>query len=334
MRLVNLTMPAALLLSLCVSCNSHSSEAKQNYLGRRIKSASSEQAKDKEANPVLSSSAADSAAAGNTIGYGQAQTEDEKYERQTGGGAGPSKQHAEKKPSDAPQANPDWDKKIVKTADLKLEVKSFQSYTDQIHRLVKQSGGYIAQEQQNQSVYTIENTVTIKVPVDRFDDMMMHIASDSDKLVEKKISAEDVTMQIVDTKSRLEAKREVRERYLDLLKQARNMKDILAVQTEINDIQEEMEEAAGRIAYLGHSAAYSTINLNFYQVLTVVEPEDASPSFFHKLQNALTTGWEGFSSLVLGLISLWPLWMVVSLGLMGIRKWRAGLPVKPAASRP
>jgi len=58
---------------------------------------------------------------------------------------------------------------------------------------------------------------------------------------------------MADTRSRLETKKEVRERYLDLLKQARNMKDILAVQNEINDIQEQMEGAAGRT---GHSLAF------------------------------------------------------------------------------
>ena len=53
----------------------------------------------------------------------------------------------------AAQANPDWDKKIVKTADLQVEVKNYKSFYDRLHRAVRQFGGYIAQEEQSQSSY-------------------------------------------------------------------------------------------------------------------------------------------------------------------------------------
>jgi len=96
--------------------------------------------------------------------------------------------------------------------------------------------------------------MTIKVPVANFDDLLLQLPADSDKLVDKKISSQDVTMEVVDTKSRLETKREVRERYLELLRQAHKMEDILAVQSEINNIQQDMDQASGRIAWLGHSA--------------------------------------------------------------------------------
>ena len=55
------------------------------------------------------------------------------------------------------------------------------------------------------------------------DDLLLLLPSDSDRLTEKKMNSEDVTMEVIDTKSRLETKKEVRGRYLDLLKQARNI---------------------------------------------------------------------------------------------------------------
>ena len=223
-------------------------------------------------------------------------------------------------PTYPPPINPDWDKKIIKTADLSIETNDFRTFTLRLHNTVKQLGGYLAQEQQSQSASSIENTVSIKVPVDRFDDLVQQLASDSDKLIEKKISSEDVTGKIVDTKSRLETKKEVRERYLDLLKQARNMKDILTVQKEINDLQEEMDAAAGQISYLGHSAAFSTVNLRFYQVLDTGSIEDPSPTFFKKLKDALSEGWAWCSAVVLGVISFWPLWLGIGIGWYGLRR--------------
>jgi len=221
-----------------------------------------------------------------------------------------------------PSANPDWDKKIAKNGNLNVEVKNFKAYTLRLHEQVKAVGGYIAREEQSESTYKIENNIMIKVPVDRFDETVLQLASDSDRLMSKKISAEDVTMQLVDTKSRLETKKEVRERYLDLLKQAHSMKDILQVQNEINQVQEEMDGAAGRIAYLGHAAAYSTINLNFYQVLNESVQHDVEPSLLQKLSNAFKAGCFWVSTLIVGLVGLWPLLLAGALGLMWWKRRR------------
>jgi hypothetical protein len=154
-------------------------------------------------------------------------------------------------------------------------------------------------------------------------------------LVEKKISSEDVTTQLVDTRSRLETKKEVRERYLELLRQAKSMKDILAVHDVINGVQEEMDAAAGRIAYLGHSAAFSTINLKFYQVLDATVKDDPTPTFWHKLKDSVNEGWNWMSSFVLGLTSIWPLVLLGGLGWMIVRRRLRYIPRKtpPPAAR-
>jgi hypothetical protein len=218
-----------------------------------------------------------------------------------------------------PASNPDWDRKIVKTAGLNVEVKNFKDFTVQLHEKVRAAGGYIAQEEQNESPYKIENTVTIKVPVDRFDETVLRLVSDSDKVVSKKISSEDVTMQVIDTKSRLETKKQLRERYLDMLKQARSKADVLDLQREVDNIQTDIEGAAGRVAYLGHAAAYSTINLSFYQILDVTVKEETQPGFAHRLRNAFREGWGWVSILLVGLVELWP---VLLAGVLGLIWWR------------
>jgi hypothetical protein len=295
MKSIVFAMPVALLLSLCLGGNN------------------SKYADEK----ALDSS---SVAYGNTNGQMQNIGDDNKKDQ--------------KNPAAPLAANPDWDKKIVKTADLNLEVKDFATFTRRLHQAVKQSGGYIAQEEQTQSPTAITNSMTIKVPVAYFDDLLMELPADSDRLVDKKISTQDVTMEAVDTKSRLETKREVRERYLELLRQAHTTTDILTAQNEINNIQQEMDQASGRIAWLGHSAAYSTINLKFYQVLAPGVPEDHSPSFYRRLADALGDGWEGLSSLLLGLLRGWPL--LIGIGIVGywVRKTIRGAKVKTAMVRP
>ena len=210
-----------------------------------------------------------------------------------------------------PQTKPDWDKKIIKTANLNLEVKDYNAYNTSLRDKLKQFGGYITQEEQSQFEYKIENTLTIKIPVDQFDDAVNNISSNVKELNEKKITSEDVTTEVVDTRSRLEAKRQVRLRYLDLLKQAKNMEEILSVQSEINGIQEQIESAAGRMEYLQHSSSFSTIHLTYYQVLKEGAIDPDKPTFATRITNAFQFGWNWIGEFSIGLVSLWPILLVV-----------------------
>lgn len=220
---------------------------------------------------------------------------------------------------------PDWDKKIIKTATVSLEVKDYNKYYSVLYASVKRTGGYVAQENQSQTDYKTENVVTIKVPVAQFDEAVRLLINGTgeEKLIEKKIGSEDVTGEIVDTKSRVEAKRQVRLRYLDLLKQARNMEEILKVQNEINDLQEQIEMASGRMSYLNQSAAYSTIHLTFFKVLNPSAAIDTEPSFSVKLKNAFQNGWDFIKLLVLGLISIWPLLLLITGVWIGFKQWKS-----------
>ena len=106
-----------------------------------------------------------------------------------------------------PAASVDWDKKIIKTGTLKLEVKNFRQYNDAVHKTIKQFGAYIAQEEQHYADDKIETVVSIKVPVAQFEDMLNSFSGDSTRTLERKISTDDVTAEVVDTKARLESKK-------------------------------------------------------------------------------------------------------------------------------
>ena len=126
-------------------------------------------------------------------------------------------------------------------------------------------------------------------------------------------------MQTVDVRSRLDAKKQVRLRYLDLLKQAKNMEDILHVQSEINEIQEDIEATSGKLNYLKQSASFSTININYYQVLNP-GAVDNDPAYNTRIWSSFKNGWIWIGELIIGLISIWPLWLFGLIGWMITRK--------------
>ena len=215
-----------------------------------------------------------------------------------------------------PQVQQDWDKKIIKNGSLKLEVKEFKKSGDAIRQSIKKSGGYISQEEQNLVDEKSETTLTIKVPVAQFEDLMNELSGLSAKVIERKISTDDVTTEFIDTKSRLEAKKQMRLKYLDFLKQSKNMDEVLQVQKEINGIQEEIEAAMGRIGYIYQQAAFSTISLTFYEPSANFKPIDESPTFLKRASQAFSTGMQWLGNLLVGLISVWPLLLILVIGFL------------------
>jgi hypothetical protein len=208
--------------------------------------------------------------------------------------------------------SPEWDKKIIKTANLNLELQDYNGFNTAVHQSLNTFNAYVAQEQQLQDAGQISNTVIIKVPIDQFDNLMNHLSSldKNVKVLDKQVSSEDVSTQIVDPKSRLETKKKLRDKYFELMGQSKKMDDVIRVQNEISAITEDIEAASGRLEYLSHQSAYSTINLKYFQVLDAAKTDDVSPSFFTSFVNAFKQGGSIITNLFLFLVNIWPLVVV------------------------
>jgi len=92
------------------------------------------------------------------------------------------------------------------------------------------------------------------------------------------------------------------------------MEDVLRVQSEINDIKEEIESASGRMNYLSHQSAFSTINLTFYQPMAGYTPKNDNPGFVTKFITAFKTGCYFIADIFIGAVSIWPLFLLVIIG--------------------
>lgn len=88
------------------------------------------------------------------------------------------------------------------------------------------------------------------------------------------------------------------------------MKDILEVQKEINAIQEDIEAGSGRVEYLNHQAAYSTINLIYFQYINGSNQGNETPGFYTKLKEAFSEGGTIITGFLLFIVTIWPLLLV------------------------
>ncbi len=223
----------------------------------------------------------------------------------------------------------DWHKKIIKQSTIRIEVENYQEYNKAVHDWIKNWEGYISSEEEKSFDNSIQNTLIIKVPTHFFDEAVQYISSYSGKLLEKQVSAKDVTSEYYDTKSRIEAKRKVRLRYMDMLQKAKNMEEVLQVEREINAIQEQIELGEGRVQFLNHSTAYSTLQLTFFQFLGG-EPVK-QPGYGDRVLLALADGAKWCGELLIMIVSLWPLLVGGCLVFLLIRRnFNSGRKIKPA----
>jgi hypothetical protein len=205
--------------------------------------------------------------------------------------------------------------KIIKTANISVEVETYTESIIEIRKKIKQWKGYISTENEiNYSDYT-NNTISIRVPGEKFEGLVEELTKGVKKVDSKTVTSEDVTAEFVDVTARLKTKKEVELRYLELLKQAKSINDILQVEEQLRVIREEIEAKEGRLKLLNDQASYSTINLTVYEKYA----DQYEPGFFSKTGDALSAGWNGIKIFFIGLIYVWPFWILLAAGLFILR---------------
>ncbi len=219
----------------------------------------------------------------------------------------PANSTEKKDKTPVPISTPDWDKKIVKTADIELLVDNYPNYSKKLSAHIREAGGYIAQEQMEQTNYRTGNNLVIKIPTAGFTDFINSLQEPGSNMISKTIRTEDVTTEYIDTKARLQSKKEVREKYLVLLKQSSKIEDVLAVQSEINEIQESIESATARLNQLQHTSSFSTINLSCFQYENGYTGSGKNAAFSQKIVKAFHTGSTVLGNILLFIISIWPI---------------------------
>jgi hypothetical protein len=224
-------------------------------------------------------------------------------------------------PATADQAKPANQEHVIRQAEVKFQVKDLAESTHRVENVVEELGATLANTTQHQDGDNSTTDFVIRVQPENFKPLLRQLQKESVHLDVRTITSENVGMEYVDLQARKKAKLAVEQRFLGLLKEAKTIPQILEVEGQLKAIREEIESAEARLRYLQNQTSFSTIRLSMYQVIPVTVPE--GPSFGTRLVEAMSTGWELWLSLVVGLFYIWPAWLV-GIGIMiYLRKSRA-----------
>ena len=208
-------------------------------------------------------------------------------------------------------------RKVIKTGRMGIQVDRVEEAKRRVDSLVARYQGYYANEESNDG-YRSGVTLTIRVPAGRFDAFTAALEAGKGKMLYKNISARDVSEEYLDIETRLDNKRRYLERYQEILGRATTIKEIMEMEQYIRRLEEEIESAEGRLRYLDNQTAYSTLELG---LSTERIAESARDTFGKRVVRALSTGWNGLVSLLVGLLYLWPL-LLIGMVIAGVIRWQ------------
>jgi predicted nucleic acid-binding Zn-ribbon protein len=97
--------------------------------------------------------------------------------------------------------------------------------------------------------------------VDQFENALLRLRDLSLRVVDESAGGQDVSEEYVDLQSRLNNLESTRDRIRGFLDQAQTVDDSLRINQELSTIEDQIEQVKGRMNYLSHRAAYSTITV-------------------------------------------------------------------------
>lgn len=213
------------------------------------------------------------------------------------------------------------ERKIIKTSDFSIKVKKVAESNQRIKEMVAGEEGFISSMDLTNSTYRITSQLVIRVPAQRFDQLMDKIETESIYTNHRRVNAQDVTEEYLDIETRLNTKKQVRDRYVSILRdKAKTVEEVLKAEEAIRVIQEEIESREGRLNYLKNRVAMSTINLELYQEVPYTPDRGQRTTFWTRLKQSAVNGWSLIVNIVLGLVTIWPLVLIGGV-LIWRRKW-------------
>lgn len=212
--------------------------------------------------------------------------------------------------------NIEVERKLIKEGQVEFQTQDMDETRNKVLAAISKYKGYLSSDKEYKWEGRISQTLIIRVPAKDFDNLLSEATEGVGKFDTKEISVKDVTEEYLDVEARLKTKKELEARYLELLKKASSISDMLEIERQINNLRSEIESVEGRLNYLKSQVSFSTLTLTFYKETPY------SDSYLDKLLESLRFGWTNFSQFILFLIRLWPFLILIPVIIMGWKRWR------------
>lgn len=210
--------------------------------------------------------------------------------------------------------------KRIRRAELSLEVEDLKEAELRVRETISAHRGRIDGERLEAQSWRDYKQWVVRVPVERFDEVLDALQNVAKKVQALDIRVEDVTRASADLRARLHTLQATEARYLEILERAESVSDVLAVEAQLSDVRMRIEQLQAQDRALEDHVQMSTIVLRMYTERVDRSTEGAS--FGQQLLDAVRWGVHGLRRVVVVLVSLWPFVLLASALALWIRRRR------------
>lgn len=228
--------------------------------------------------------------------------------------------------------------KLIYTAQLDMETTAFEESVSALAALTEQCGGYYEQSSSNSWSGYRHGEYVIRVPAAQYR-TFLDGAGRLCHVTYQREQAEDVSEAYYDADGRLKTQQTKLSRLQELLTQAEDMEDIIAIESAISETEEMIDSLSGELRRYDALVDYSTVTVSLNEVYKLSNVEDAPIGFGSRMSAALAGGWhsflDGLEAIVIAIASAWA-WLVliaviaVPIVMLSIRKGKKNHAAPPA----
>lgn len=182
------------------------------------------------------------------------------------------------------------DQLIIRTGAITLTVKDVLGTQAMIWNMASEMQGFVTNSSASGTGDAIRGEITLRVPADRYRDAMDRLRGYAVKVENEKSTAQDVSEEYVDLKGRRDNLELTVRQLQSLLGQARTVDEALKVQSQLTNVQNDLERIKGRMNYLDNRASFSTITASLLPVLAEKKPETKGTGW--SFVQSVTASWE------------------------------------------
>ncbi len=150
------------------------------------------------------------------------------------------------------------DRMLIWKAHLGLQVWSVSNAVSEATAMAERQGGFVERKSDRGEESA---SVTLRVPAKAFKTALAALET-LGTVTYRNVEGEDVTEQYIDVEARLKNKIVLRDRLKQLLEKATDVKDVLAIESELNRVQGDIDSMEGRIKSLKGQVEYATVTLS------------------------------------------------------------------------
>ncbi|MGB3179953.1 MAG: DUF4349 domain-containing protein [Cyclobacteriaceae bacterium] len=122
------------------------------------------------------------------------------------------------------------DRMMIRTGILAWEAEDPYTTRQNILRALQKAKGYVAEDNEERLYDRTRYTLVMRVPSDRFDELLMAVSKGVGAFETRDIQVIDVSAQYVDLSERLKTRKELENRYRQLLAKAEKVEDMLRIE--------------------------------------------------------------------------------------------------------